>query len=61
MFIVKNETFTGLILIDGLAPCTGVPSKCVILGFWGDQICQQRVLAPWLLLKQDILSEARVY
>ena len=33
MFIVKNETFTGLIL---MAPFLyrGVPSKCVILGFF---------------------------
>jgi len=58
MFIVKNETFTGLILMAWLLvpPC---PPNALYWAF--DLICQQRVLAPWLLLKQDILSEARVY
>lgn len=66
MFIVKNETFTGLILMAwllfflyrralqmryiGLLRRPDLSTTGLVSAF--------RVLAPWLLLKQDILSEA---
>ena len=62
MFIVKNETFTGS---DGSFFVPACPPNAFYWAFEETRFvnnngsCLRRVLAPWLLLKQDILSEAR--